>query len=183
MSDEDSSGFENSAHPPFFRATYVDGRLSMVVRHQHFPDHSFPWAKPLLDYPDSKTVIADLTIVRKDGGLELIVEELARAGRPDFKMMLIRWAELLGYKRIWIGLDVLDLADEKLSWDTRVTTKCLGCHTEWRADQTGFWMRAREAGAFPNVCALCGQVLPVWEEDLGVTKARRASQRMPSRSD
>jgi hypothetical protein len=176
LSDDETLGFEDSEHPPFFRATYADGRLSMVVRPPWLPspDQS-GWAAPFFERPETDTVIADLTIIRSGGSLELVVDELVHAEREDFRMMLTRWATLLGYRRIWVGLEIIELSDEPVSWDTRVTTTCFGCCTKWRADQMGFWINARNAGVFPNACALCGALMPVFEQDVSARDADHRS--------
>jgi hypothetical protein len=156
------------SEPPDFRATLRrDGLVRLV-------DWG-PWLAaggPLHTLLDARgragVGIADLTVVRDDEGaaIELVVD--FRCGdRPAHRQALAAWATSVGYRRLWMDGDVVELAPAP---GGRAETRCSGCRVRLVDADASFWDFARRRGAFPNVCCLCGADLPQW------TVVRRAPQ-------
>jgi hypothetical protein len=104
--------------------------------------------------------IADLSIVRdeEEAASELVVD--VRTGdRPRHRATLATWAALVGYSRMWIGSDVIELEPNP---GGRATTRCSGCGVRMVDHDAEFWDLVRGRGAFPSCCCLCGGDLPQW---------------------
>lgn len=105
-------------------------------------------------------LIADLTVLRADDGtaLELIVH--VRCGDPrEHRDALLTWAQTVGYRRVWLGDEVIELGPTP---GGRAATKCTGCRARLVDSGTAFWSFVRAQGAFPSTCTLCGGDLPQW---------------------
>lgn len=146
--------------PPDFRATI---RRDGVVRLVDWG----PWLAmggPLHTLLDARgrvgVCIADLTVVRDedDAAIELIVD--VRCGdRPEHRAALAAWAESVGYRRLWLDGEVLELESAP---GGRAETRCSGCQVRLVDADVSLWEFVRQRGAFPNVCCLCGADLPQW---------------------
>jgi len=104
--------------------------------------------------------IADLTVVRDDKGAatELVVE--MRCGdRREHRQALAAWATNVGYRRLWMDGEVAELTPMP---GGRAETRCSGCRVRLTDADVAFWDFARQRGAFPSVCCLCGADLPQW---------------------
>ena len=111
------------------------------------------------------TAIVDLTVdwfVDEDGDRtaeEVVVTPIAgdvdRARGP-----LLRWASTVGYRRVWLPGDVVDLP---VSPGGAASVTCPGCGMRWedRGD-AHFWLTVRARGRFPNLCVVCGTDTPQW---------------------
>lgn len=120
--------------------------------------------------------VADLTVIRDNDrtARELIVD--FRSGdRPEHRASLARWAAHVGYARLWLDGEVVDLEP---SPGGRAETRCTGCRVRFVDADPSFWELVRTRGAFPGACCLCGSDLPQW------TPARQTggSSRDPHRS-
>lgn len=104
--------------------------------------------------------IADLTVPRDDDGaaVELVVD-LRCGDRPAHRRALEAWATSVGYRRVWIGEDVVELAPCP---GGRAETRCSGCRVRLVDTDVSFWEFVRHRGAFPGACCLCGSDLPQW---------------------
>ena len=104
--------------------------------------------------------IADLTVVRDDDGAaaELVVD--VRCGnRPAQREALVQWATHVGYRRLWMDGEVVELAPTP---GGRAETRCSGCRVRLVDADVSFWEFVRQRGAFPTSCCLCGADLPQW---------------------
>ena len=104
--------------------------------------------------------IADLTVLRDDDGaaVELVVD-LRCGDRPAHRQALEAWATSVGYRRLWVGEDVVELAPYP---GGRAETRCSGCRVRLVDTDVSFWEFVRARGAFPSACCLCGADLPQW---------------------
>ena len=146
--------------PPDFRVTL---RRDGVVRLVDWG----PWLAtggPLHTLLDARgragVCIADLTVVRDDEGaaIELIVD-LRCGDRPAHRSALAAWAATVGYQRLWMGGEVVELAPAP---GGRAETRCSGCRVRLVDADVSFWDFVRRRGAFPSACCLCGADLPQW---------------------
>ena len=145
---------------PDYRATITRTRLTVV-----------PWGRwlaadgPLADFEahvDDGIALADLGVVRDDRGLadEVVVDMLCGDGR-EARATLVRWAAAVGYRRIWLPDQLVQLTDAALVGG-RARTRCRSCGGRLTAGEPEFWVTVRCMGAFPPACPLCGGDLPQW---------------------
>jgi hypothetical protein len=148
---------------PWSRATIHRGRLTLNPWSPHLVRHG-P-AASVLDAPARRGVtFADLTVDGAPHEEELIVDYVRGTRTAENERVLRAWAELVGYRRLWLpdGVHELDPAAAPLG---PAATRCRCCGVTWRDDGPGFWQRVRGAGAFPAFCPACGQSLPEWTLD------------------
>jgi hypothetical protein len=154
----DRSGMDRES--PDFRATV---RRDGVVRLVDWG----PWladSGPLYTLIDGRAragvAIADLTVVRddKDVAVEVIVD-FRCGGASAHRRALCGWAASVGYRRIWLAGEVVDL--EPVAGGA-AQTRCTGCRARLVDAGESFWAFVRERGAFPAACLLCGSDLPQW---------------------
>jgi len=104
--------------------------------------------------------VADLTVIRDDDGTarELVVD--FRCGdRPVHRAALTQWAAHVGYTRLWMDGEVVELEPAP---GGRAETRCTGCRVRFVDAGASFWELVRTRGAFPDACCLCGSDLPQW---------------------
>jgi hypothetical protein len=103
--------------------------------------------------------IADLTVVR-DGDIviEAIVRFLTGDG-ADARAAIAGWARDVGYRRLWLPDDLLELPGPA---EGTAETRCSGCAARFADEAPGFWASVRASGRFPAMCPLCGGDLPQW---------------------
>lgn len=157
--DEDTDGH----HDPDFRATVQRSGAVRVV----------PWGPWLKSNGPSYTLmaardragitIADLPIIRDDqGAAREVIVELHTGGTDTHRAALSDWAQAVGYRRVWLDDEVIDLEP---SAGGPVTTRCTGCGQRFvEGRNVHFWHHVRHAGAFPTFCPLCGSDLPQWTQ-------------------
>jgi hypothetical protein len=75
--------------------------------------------------------------------------------------VLLAWARLVGYRRVWLPGRVADL-DGELAQAAAATADCPTCGAHWEDATFGFWEGVRAAGWFPATCLACGGSLPEW---------------------
>ena len=103
--------------------------------------------------------IADLTVVRAgDVTAEAIVRFLA-GDRPEARAAIAAWTRDVGYRRLWLPGEVLELPGPA---EGLAETTCSGCGARFADEAPGFWAGVRAAGRFPAMCPLCGGDLPQW---------------------
>lgn len=104
--------------------------------------------------------IADLTVIRDDGGAaaELVIEVRCGDGARH-RQALVAWATTVGYRRLWMDGEVLEFTP---SPGGRAETRCSSCRGRLVDADASFWDFVRLRGAFPSACCLCGADLPQW---------------------
>jgi hypothetical protein len=143
---------------PDFRLTIRGRRLSVE-----------PWAPYLLTGgPNGKLVrdragagvtIADLWVTGEDSR-ELVVTYLAVADRQRADRKLIRWAESVGHRRLWLPDRLVQLDTARPLGVARVD--CPTCGARWEDSSPDFWHSVRTSGRFPTICVICHGDLPQW---------------------
>jgi hypothetical protein len=152
---------------PDYRATLVEDRLRLI-----------PWSPMLLGscgqgnglrQVSGGPQLVDLTVVRNDElqTHELLVTELASAPDRRLRGVIISWASLLGYERIWFSDDVVTLDPAAAGAIELAAADCPTCAARWSDDCPEFWLSARHYGVFPLWCRICGHPLPQWTVDAG----------------
>lgn len=163
---------------PTFRATFADGRLTVLLWWPGLP-RGGPM-RSLLDERDRDGVtIADLTVIGQVPQREVIVRFLANGERRCAERALVRWAEQTGHRRIWFSDRVLDLDPGGVV--SPATTTCSNCRAEWRDGDDRFWISVRRDGYFPNICPLCGGDLPQWHTRRRPRRTATGPNRPPHR--
>jgi hypothetical protein len=100
--------------------------------------------------------IADVTVVHEgEVATEAIVRPLAGDGREE----IVRWARDVGYRRVWLPGEVVELPGPS---EQLAETRCHGCAVRLSDDGPEFWEHVRAVGRFPAGCPLCGADLPQW---------------------
>jgi len=104
--------------------------------------------------------IADVTILRDDEDVatEAVVRFLA-GDSPKSRAAVTRWATDVGYRRLWLPGDVIELPGPT---EGEAETRCNGCGVVLCDDGPEFWDHVRSSGRFPGMCPLCGADLPQW---------------------
>ena len=156
-----SSDDDTDLPRPQYRATLADGKLLFADWTPFLARRYGPFGQ-LLDQAEI-AAIADLTILRDEADrLELIVAELRGAAEPALRSALVRWATLLGYRRVWFADDLVEPDPSEAGAGRRVRTRCLACASSWSEDAPEFWLGARQTGVFPAHCPVCGHTMPQW---------------------
>jgi hypothetical protein len=127
-----------------------------------------PWLAtngPLYTLLDARgragVLIADLRILRDDEGNadELICDVLC-GDSAEHRRHVCEWAAFVGYRRVWLEGEVLELEPTSMR---QARTRCTGCGVRLVDDKRGFWGFVRRRGAFPSTCSLCGSDLLQWQ--------------------
>jgi hypothetical protein len=157
---------------PDFRATIVRGQLTIVGWQPHLMSSWGPCNTHLRNRNRDRAGIgiADLSVIREpDQQLELIVKFLCGGHRADVRDAITGWAASLGYRRVWLPDEIIELDGADVAAGERASTRCRTCRTRWEDDDPDFWLTARRWGIFPLVCPLCGGDLPQWQVERGST--------------
>jgi|GEM_PF-2888325 len=101
--------------------------------------------------------LLDFYITESD---ELIVEPVAGSKlHEDHIEILIEWARTVGYERVWLPDQVVDLeAGPAVVGLAKVN--CRTCGARWQDSSPDFWLKVRDNGYFPASCPACGDSLP-----------------------
>ena len=103
--------------------------------------------------------LVDLFLVDGD---ELIVEPVPHSRfEAEDAETIVTWAKRVGYGRVWLPEEVLELEGEPAGGFAKVL--CRQCGARWEDESHNFWLRVREQGHFPGFCPACGGSLPEWE--------------------
>ncbi len=107
------------------------------------------------------TSVADLTVIEDEYQPEVIATIKAGSAQAIVDP-LTSWAQALGYRRLWLPDNVIDIevADGPKSYGTT----CPTCHAEWSDDSPEFWQASVRQGSFPAFCWVCGGLMPQWQE-------------------
>lgn len=153
----------DSGELPSHRAILTRSDLTIV---RWWPNllHPGPCGEPLDRVVRKGIAVADL-VVLDDGDPppeELIVRFLVPgSGTPEARDRLADWAELVGYRRVWLP-DELRALDPAARPVTTVATRCRTCSATWRDGSPDFWAMVRNRRLFPDRCRVCGSTLPQW---------------------
>jgi hypothetical protein len=105
--------------------------------------------------------LADLTAEGEPYQEELLVRYVGATRTPEADAALLDWAQLVGYRRVWLPDRVADLDPVEPDLGA-AETACRTCRSTWRDEGPEFWDGVRHAGAFPSFCPACGSSLPEW---------------------
>ena len=106
-----------------------------------------------------RSALVDLYVTEDE---ELIAEPVcgSKLDEED-SALLIEWARRVGYERIWLPDNVVNLeADPDDVGLAKVNCRTCGAH--WEDSSPDFWLKVREKGFFPASCPACGDSLPEW---------------------
>ncbi len=145
---------------PNFRGVFHDGVLTLI-RYLDWMPKAWGFARPLIR-DNGRAILADFEIVRGDDGLELIVTELTWHDHREFREAVLRFARSLGYQRVWMPAEVIDLDRFDDPVDVIASTTCPACHTVFEEDAPEFILNARAQGIWPLMCPLDGHPVPQW---------------------
>ena len=101
--------------------------------------------------------LLDFYITESD---ELIVEPVSGSSlKEEHTAILLEWARTVGYERIWLPDQVIDIeAEPAIVGVAKVNCRTCGAH--WQDSSTDFWLKVRDNGFFPASCPACGDSLP-----------------------
>jgi len=143
---------------PLFRAI-IKGDVLTLVPPYNAVRGSEDIRRHLEQPVNSGLALADLTTdPRTDGRKDLIVAPHGEVSE-NAQEVLVRWAEAVGYRRVWLPDRVVDLDFPPL-YVAEVTCPTCGFHQ--RGEGIEFWASIRDRGSFPGMCELCGGILPQW---------------------
>lgn len=182
MSEHDDGGAATLEDEGFLRATITPRAL--------WVNPGFPGliqggpASMTLERLAGRAVLVDLRTTGA-GDDELVATVPANAPRIDraARARLAEWAALVGYRRLWLPGEVVEL-DEGAPVGRTATVRCPTCTSRWSDGSPRFWERVREMGHFPGYCCACGGVLPEWtvEPEDGPAPLPRSGRRAATRA-
>lgn len=149
-----------SKRMPDYRGIYRNGGLTLVQYVGWMPS-ALGYVRPILR-DNHCAVLADFEVVRGHDGLELIVTELTATNGHEFRDAVIGFAEGLGYRRVWMAHDVIDLDPLIQLSDGVVSTCCPACGSTFAEDAPEFMIHARRVGVWPCLCPVDGHPIPQW---------------------
>jgi len=152
--------FAMHREPPTFRATIHRNGTIRLVDWGPWLATGGPLNSLLQARGRAGIAIADLTTIRDEAGIatELIVA--FRCGEsPTHREALTAWAACVGYRRVWLDDQIVEL--EPIPGGA-AQTRCTGCRARIIDADESFWEFVRLRGAFPTACVLCGSDLPQW---------------------
>jgi hypothetical protein len=143
---------------PDFRLTVHRRRVLAIDWHPWLVSGG-PMTTMLAERGRAGVAIADLTVIRED---ELATEAIVRfltGDRPAARTTIAAWAGAVGYRRLWLPDDVVELPGPA---EAMARTRCGACRARLCDDGPEFWQHVRSVGRFPAGCPLCGADLPQW---------------------
>src|SRR4051794_23573248 len=144
--------------PPDFRVT-VHRRKVLAIDWHPWLVSGGPMTTMLQERGRAGVAIADLTVVQED---EVATEAIVRfltGDRPAARETITTWAGDVGYRRLWLPGEVVELPGPS---ESMAETRCNGCCAGLCDDGPEFWGHVRAVGRFPAGCPLCGADLPQW---------------------
>ena len=146
------------SEPPDFRLTVHRRKLLAIDWHPWLVSGG-PMTAMLQERGRAGVAIADVSVVHEDEvATEAIVRFLAGDG-PAARDAIATWAGDVGYRRLWLPGDVVELPGPT---EGMADTRCNGCCARLCDDGPEFWGHVRAVGRFPAGCPLCGADLPQW---------------------
>lgn len=154
----DSDDSDAPGEGPFLRATVTRDRIWL-----NLPVPGLITCGPVsmnLERLQGRSVLVDLRVVGE--GDELAASIPPNAPRIDRRSSskLANWAAVVGYKRLWLPGQVIELAEPEELLAARV--ECPTCGSEWADSSPSFWEMVRGCGHFPGYCSACAGSLPEW---------------------
>jgi hypothetical protein len=149
---------EDGLGPPDFRATIHDKGLT-VINWAPYLLGGGPNGELLRGRAAAGVSIADLWVTESPPH-EVIVKYLAVANLRRADRVLTRWAEAVGYFRLWLPDRMVQLDLSRPLGSARV--ECPNCGATWEDSGPDFWSSVRESGRFPTLCPICNSDLPQW---------------------
>ena len=140
---------------PDFRLTVRRRTVLAIDWHPWLVDGG-PMTTMLQQRGRAGVAIADLTVVRED---DVAAEAIIRPLTGDARREITRWASDVGYRRLWLPGEVVELPGPA---EGLAETRCNGCTARLCDDGPDFWEHVRQVGRFPAGCPLCGADLPQW---------------------
>ena len=143
---------------PDFRLT-IHRRKVLAIDWHPWLVSGGPMTTMLRERGRAGVAIADVTVVHED---EVVAEAIVRflAGdRPAARGAIAAWAGNVGYQRVWLPGEVVELPGPS---EAPAETRCNGCGARLCDDGPEFWEHVRAVGRFPAGCPLCGADLPQW---------------------
>ena len=135
-----------------------------------------PWSPTLMTGGAQRAVLAQLAPVAvtladlwceptRTGREELRVAWVpAGAGCREAALLLERWADRVGYTRLWLPDRVVELQQDLFNGG-RAEVTCPTCALRWDDESPNFWSVVRSNAYFPACCPVCNGSLPEWELD------------------
>jgi hypothetical protein len=142
----------------FLRATIAGGELTLNP----------PLAGTITGGPAAMTLarLRDVALVdlrragEDDDELVATVPPNAPPLRRPARRVLCAWGALVGYRRLWLPDEVVDL--EPPPPIGTATVRCPTCTSTWADSSDCFWATVRANHHFPGYCPACGGSLPEW---------------------
>jgi hypothetical protein len=154
---------------PDFRLTIRGDRVLAVDWHPWLVSGG-PMTTMLRARGRAGVAIADVTVIREHEVATEAVVRLLAGDRPESRAALTGWSRSVGYRRLWLPDEVVELPGPG---EGEAENRCRGCGARLSDGGPGFWHRVRTVGRFPASCPLCGADLPQW----------RVCQRSPDGAD
>jgi len=149
-------------HPSFRATICADGSI-WLAHWEPWLDEDIPWHTLVAAQPRPRRCLLDIALLREHDHAveppELIVAPLTEF-QPAHREALITWARTVGYRRVWLGDEVLEL--EPTSGGS-AESRCRVCGNRMVGKGTDFWSRVRRSGCFPRRCLVCGCEIPQWQ--------------------
>jgi len=157
-------GEQDEIQTPDYRATISDGQMNIVRWAPRLMRCWGPASAHFRSRAEEGVSIADLTVLRNsEAPYEVIVKFLAGGESPDAREAIVKWATTLGYGRVWLPGDVVELEDRVMESAVSASVDCHACNARWEDGDPDFWLCVRNLGNFPLYCPLCGADLPQWQ--------------------
>jgi hypothetical protein len=154
---------------PDLRLTIRRGAVLAVDWH-HALVRTGPLTTMLRERERAGVGIADATVIREGGLAAEAVVAFVAGDTPPARAAIVRWAGDVGYRRLWLPGDVVELRGPQ---EAPAETRCSGCAVRLHDAAPEFWRHVRALGRFPSACPVCGGDLPQW----------RVRQNEPAASD